>query len=61
MNKMFPKSYIILPLELILDYIVLNYCLLDATCFTNAEDNFIRVTSLRDKRLITQNITVKLN
>ena len=41
MHKMFSKSYIILPLEFALDYIVLNYYLLDTTCFTYAEDNFI--------------------
>ena len=49
MNKTFSKSYIIRPLELELDYVVFNYCLLDTTCFTNAEDNFIRVTSLRGR------------
>ena len=41
MNKIFSKSCIIPPLELALDNIVLNYCLLDTTCFTCAEDNFI--------------------
>ena len=34
MNKTFPKSYIIPPLELTLDYIVLNFYLLDTTRFT---------------------------
>ena len=36
MNKTFSKSYILSPLELILDYIVLNYCLLDTTSFIYA-------------------------
>ena len=40
MNKTFSKSYIILLLELTLDYIVLNYWLPDTTCFTYAEDHF---------------------
>ena len=61
MNKTFPKSYIMLPLELTLDYIVLNYCLLDTNCFTNAENNFIRITSLHDRRLTALNITAQLN
>ena len=33
---MFSKSYVLPPLELTLDYMVLNYCLLDITCFTYA-------------------------
>ena len=33
---MFSKSYIIPPLELTLDYIVLNYFLLDTFCFSYA-------------------------
>ena len=37
MNKMFSKSYIILPFELSLDYIILNYCLL----VTIVKKNFI--------------------
>ena len=61
MNKVYSKSYIISPLELTLDYIVLNYCLLDTTCFTYAEENFIRVTSLCDRRLTALNITAQLN
>ena len=60
-NKMFSKSYIIPALELTLDYIVLNYCLLDATCFTHAEDTFIRVTNLHDRTLTAPNITTQLN
>ena len=61
MNKTFPKSYIIPPLEFTLDYIVLTYCLLDTTYFTYAEDNFIRVTSLRGRRLTAPSITTQLN
>ena len=61
MNKTFPKSYIITPLELTLHYAVLNYCLLDTTCFTYEEDNFIRVASLHDRRLTAANINVQLN
>ena len=57
MNEMFLKTYIISPLELTLDYIELNYGLLDTTCFTYAEDNFIRVTSLCNRRLTAANIT----
>ena len=60
MNKMFSKSYIIPPLELTLDCIVLNYFLLD-TCFTYKEKNFIKVTSLRDRRVTAPNITAQLN
>ena len=41
MNKSFSKIYIIPLSELTLDYIVLNFCLLDMTCFTYADDNFI--------------------
>ena len=59
MNKTFSKTYIISSLKLTLDYIVL--CLLDSTCFIFAEDNFIRVTSLRDRKLIARNITIHLN
>ena len=40
-DKIFFKIYIIPPLELTLNYIVLKYSLLDTTCFTYAEDNFI--------------------
>ena len=58
---MFSKSYIIPLLELTLDYIVLNYYLLDTTCFTYVKDNFFRVTSMCDRRLTTPNITVQLN
>ena len=36
-------------------------CLLDTSCFTYAEDNFIRVTSLRDRRLTIPNINAQLN
>ena len=62
MNKTFSKSDIIPPLELTLDYIMVNYyCSLDTTCFTYAEDNFIRVTSLCDRRLTALNITAQLN
>ena len=61
MNKTFPTSYILLSLELTLDFIVLDYSLLDTTCFTYAEDNFIRVTCLFDRRLTALNITGKLN
>ena len=57
--KTFSKSYIIPPLELTLDYIVLNYCLLDTTCFTYAEGNFIWVTSLHDRRLTAPNISTE--
>ena len=45
MNKTFYKSYIITPIELILNYFELNYSLLDTNCFTYTEANFIRVTS----------------
>ena len=38
MNKTFSKSYIIPILELILDYIVLNDCLLNTTCLTYADN-----------------------
>ena len=41
MNKVFSKRYIIPLLELTLDFIVLNYFLLD-TRFTYAEVNFIK-------------------
>ena len=58
---MFSKSYIIPPLELTLDYIVLNYCLLDTTCFTSVEDNFINVTSSYDRKLTAPNTTAQLN
>ena len=51
-DKTFSKSYIIPPLELTLENIVLNYCLLDTTCFTYADDNFTWVTSLRYRRLL---------
>ena len=44
---MFSKSYFIPPF-------VLNYCFLDTTCFTYAEDNFIWVTSLHEGRLTVQ-------
>ena len=60
MNKTFSKSYILSPLELTLDYIVLNSCMLDTTCFTYAEGNFIKVPSLRDRRLIAQNISAQV-
>ena len=56
MNKTFSKSYIIPPLELILDYIVLNYCVLAFNCFTTAENHFIRVISLRDRKQTAPNI-----
>ena len=36
MNKTFSKSYVTPLLELTLDYIVLNYCLLDPTCLNYA-------------------------
>ena len=61
MNKMFSKSNIIQTLELTLDYIVLNYCLRESACFANTDDNFIKVTSLHDRRLTTPNITAQLN
>ena len=57
---MFSKSYIILPLEHILDYIGLNYCLLHAICFTYAKEN-LSVTSLHNKRPTAPNITAQLN
>ena len=57
MNKAFSKSYIIPLIEFKLDYFVFTYCLLETTCFTNAEDNFIRITSVRGRRLIAPNIT----
>ena len=60
MNKTFSKSYIIPPLELTLDYIVMNNCLQDIT-FISAEDSFIRVTRLHDRRLTAPNITAWLN
>ena len=61
MNKTFSKSYIILPLELILDYIVLNYCLLNTICFTYAYKTISSVTSLYDRRFTALNITAQLN
>ena len=61
MNKMSSKSYIIPPLELTLDYIVLDYCLLDTTSFTYAENNFIGVTSLCDRMRAATNINALLN
>ena len=51
MKKTFSKSFLIPPLELTLDNIVLNYCLLDSVCFTYAEDSFLRITSWRDRKL----------
>ena len=45
MYKTFSKSYIIPPLKLTIDYIVLIYCLLDSTCFIYVSDNIMnRVT-----------------
>ena len=61
MNKTFSKSYFIPPLEHSLDNIVLNYSLLDTSCFICAYDNFIRVTSLCDRKLNASNITAQLN
>ena len=58
---MFSKSYIISLLELILYSTGLNYGLLDATYFTNAEENFIQVTSLHDRKLTGPNIKAQLN
>ena len=40
---------------------MLNYCLLYTTCFTYAEENFVRVTSLCYRKLITPNITAQMN
>ena len=59
--KTFSKSYIIPPLELTSDYFVLDYCMLDSSRFTNAEVNFIKVTSLCDRRLTAPNIAAQLN
>ena len=39
---------------------MLCFCLLDATRFIYAEDNFIRVASLRDRRLTAPNINAQL-
>ena len=61
MNKTLFKSYTITLLEPTSNYIVLNYCLPDTICFTNAEDNFIRVTSMQDIRLIAPNLFAQLN
>ena len=61
MNKTFSKSYIIPPFELTLDNIVLNYCLLDTTCFTSADNNFMRETILSDRRQTASNIIAQLN
>ena len=58
---MFSKSYVISQLEFTLNNIVLNYCLLDATCFNYADDNFIKVTSLYDIRLTAPNSTAQPN
>ena len=44
-----------------LNYIMLNYCLLDTICFTYLVESFIRVTSLRDRRLTAPIITAQLN
>ena len=60
MNKAFSKNDIIPPFEVTLDYIVLNYYLLDATSFIYAEDNFISVTGLCDRQLTAPNITAQL-
>ena len=59
MKKTFSKSYVLLQLELTLNYIVLNNCLLPTTCCTYAEDSDIRVTSLRDRKLTTLNNTTQ--
>ena len=40
---------------------MLNFCLFDTTCFTNAEYTFIRVTSLHYRRLTGSNIIEQLN
>ena len=40
---------------------MLNYCLLDKPYFTYAQDNFIIVISLYDRRLTAPNITEQLN
>ena len=40
---------------------MLNYYLLETSCFANAADNFIRVTRLRDRGLTAPNITTQLN
>ena len=61
LNKTFSKSYIIPPLELTLDHIVLNYYLVDTTEFIYAEDNFIIITCLRFKRFTVPNITAQMN
>ena len=58
---MFSKSWIITPLQLTWDYIVLTYCSLDTICFSYAVDHFIRVTSLSHWRLTAPNITAQLN
>ena len=34
-----------------------DYCLLDTTYFIYVDDNFIRVTSLHDRKLTVPNIT----
>ena len=39
----------------------LLYSLLDTTCFNYAADNFIRITSLCDRKLSTPNITAQQN
>ena len=61
MNKTFSKSFLLPPVELTLDYIVLSYCLLNNTCFIYAEDNFNRVTSSSDTKVTASNITEQLN
>ena len=61
LKEIYIYSYIILPLELTLDDIVLNYCLLDSNYFTFAKDNFITVISLCYRRLTGPNITAQLN
>ena len=40
---------------------MLNYYFLDTTWFTYAENNFIRVTSLCDRRLTAPNFTAQMN
>ena len=40
---------------------MLNYCLQDTTCLTYADDNLIYVTSLRDRKLSSPNITAQAN
>ena len=60
-NKTLFKSYIISPFELTLDDIVLNNCLLDATCFTSCRGQFHQSQGCVKDWLNGADITAQLN